>query len=120
MPILPRVASLWRNAFQRADRERELEGELRSYVDLLTDEKIRQGMTPEEGRRAALLEVGGVEQVKEEVRNAWVGAWAHLLSRDLRHGLRLMARSPGFTFVAVISLALGVGGTAAAFGVVDA
>jgi predicted permease len=107
--------------FLRRDRvEHELSAELMAYVELLTDEKVRAGMAPRAARRAALLELGGLEQVKERVRDAWVGAWLNALGRDVRHSLRLFARAPGFTAAVVISLGLGVGGTTAIFSVLNA
>jgi len=82
--------------FFNSDRsDRALDRELAAYVALLTEEKIKAGMDPEAARRAALLEVGGVEQVKERVRDVRPGIWIEMLWRDVRYSARSLARSPG-------------------------
>ena len=73
MPLLSRAASLFRNLFVRPHTERELDDELRAYLDLATEEMIASGLAPAEARRAALVELGGLEQVKEEVRQVRSG-----------------------------------------------
>jgi putative ABC transport system permease protein len=115
--------SLWkrlRRLFRKQETERDLDEELTSYVTLLTDEKLRSGLPEAEARRAALVETGGVEQVKEAVRDARGLNWLDVLFQDLRHGSRLLARSPGFTATVVLTLALGIGATTAIFTVVNA
>ncbi|HEU4629762.1 MAG TPA: ABC transporter permease [Gemmatimonadaceae bacterium] len=120
MPLLPRLRHLARNLLFRARAEHDLDDELRAYVELLTEEKRRAGLPPAAARRAALLEVGGMEQVKEEVRDARAGAWLHGVAQDLRYGARALARERGFTIAVVLTLALGIGATTAILGVVDA
>jgi predicted permease len=118
---------VWRRAWSYIRRlfahdrvERELDEELRAYVGLLTEEKRRSGLTGQDARRAALLEAGGVEQIKEKVRAVRAGAWLDDLLRDLRCGVRSLRRTPVFTGAALLALALGVGATAAVFSVVNA
>jgi predicted permease len=115
-----RLASLWRNLVQRARVERDLEEELRGYVDLLAAEKVGRGMSAAEARRAALIEAGGVEQVKEAVRSARAGAFLDTVMGDVRYGARMLARNPGFAAAIVAALGLGIGATTAVFSVVDA
>ena len=123
MPLpsaLYRLRSLARNLLFRRQAERELDDELRAYVALLADEHERAGLPPDEARRRALREAGGVSRVKEEVRDARAGAAFEVLAQDVRYGARALARNPGFTAAAVLTLALGIGATTAILGVVDA
>lgn len=109
MRILSRLRAAGRNLFRRDEVERALDDELRAYVELLIAEKRARGMTPEEARRAALIDAGGVEQTKEEVRDVRAGARLDALRADLRHTMRGLRRAPGFTLAVVCTLAIGIG-----------
>jgi putative ABC transport system permease protein len=120
MPMLPRLASLWRTLAHRTRREADLDAELASYVALLTDQNVRAGMTESQARRAALVETGGVQQVKEEVRDVRAGAFLERLRQDIRFGVRSLRRTPAFALAAIVALGLGIGANTAILSVVNA
>ena len=119
MPVT-RFMALWRNIRHRAGVERELDEEMRATIDLLVAENLRVGMAPDAARRAALLHIGGVESVKQQVRDVRRGAFVDSSLRDLRYAARLLWRNPLFALTAVLSLAIGIGATTAIFSVVHA
>ena len=118
--LVKRFLSILTWIFRRSHVEQRLDDELQAYVDASAAEKVRDGMSREEAIRQARLELGGVEQIKEHVRTGRHGWFLDEVARDLLYGFLMSARTPGFTAVILVTLALGVGANTAIFSLIDA
>jgi predicted permease len=120
MVLLARIRAALRNLFRKSEAEARLDAEVRSYADLVTDENIAAGMAPSEARRRALAQSGGLEQIRQAVRDRRAGAGLENLAQDFRYALRQLHRYPVFAATAILTLALGIGATTAVFSAMNA
>ena len=118
MRLLHRLASIARWVFRRNAVERDLDDEMQAFVEMSAAAKAKAGVSWADARRLALLELGGIEQAKERVRTYRHGARLDELGRDFRYGGRMLVKTPAFTTVVVLTLALGLGANTAIFSVV--
>ncbi len=120
MTLLHRLLSVLGWLVNRTKAEQGLDDELQAFIELSVAEKVRDGLSPSEARRLAILELGGVDQVKERVRSDRHGGMLDEVGRDVRYARRMFVRDPAFTAIVVLTLALGIGANTAIFSLIDA
>src|ERR1700735_5366873 len=121
--MMRKLRALWMRLsglLHKAEGEDDLEAELASHVAMHIEDGIRAGLSPAEARRQALIRLGGVEQTRQAYRERRTLPWIEELLQDVRFGVRMMTRNKGFTVVAIVTLAIGIGATATAFTWIDA
>ena len=110
----------WKRFPRKPPPENAVEQEIGFHIAELTEDYVAQGMSPEEARRRAMLEFGGQEQVKQQVREVHLSAFAEALLFNLRAAMRFLRKSPSFSIVVILTLALGIGANSAVFSAIDA
>jgi predicted permease len=119
VPTLAKARSFLRSLFLSRRVDTDFDQEVQSHPEMPAEENLRAGMPPKEAQRGARIELGGIEQVKGYVREQAIGNWLHSVLSDCRFALRQLRKSPAFTTVAVLTLALGIGSATVIFSVID-